>query len=235
MLKYGLTPRLQQVLRQLVEACTLAGTNDLKHLRASAVDALGEDTAQIGNERVLVTFDELIKLRDGRFVRLPRITSGRAEGSVEQLAFDVVGNNFEPPRAAPVVQQNLTHYGSGHLQATRAGNNIIRTGTDPAELLRHLAELTRELVESMSAALPADEAEAAKADARAVEALLASEAPDPEAVAKKSRTLWGRLSSAMGTGAELIQNGEKIGAAALKYAPWITLAWQALRSKVGHN
>lgn len=227
MLKWNLTADQQALLRWMVETAKAENSTRFQHNRIDEDEAGG--SILIGTQRRSAGYEDIMEFSEGDFVRLSSVAFAECHGALTQRAFDVVASDFAPPAPpAPTIAQtfNVGRDWRGNVQAVGVGSASM-TSSGKADI-DQLRELTRELVESLRAALPPGEATEAERDAEAAVDELTKDEPNPEVVARKTRSLLGRVNEGLRTGAELAERGGKVALAMGKLGAWTYAAWRLL-------
>jgi hypothetical protein len=98
---------------------------------------------------------------------------------------------------------------------------VTVSGNSNADVAAQVAALMADLLGTLRAVLPADEAEAAEGDAAAIGQQLYARQPDVDLVARRVRSLVARLTTAIGSAADLTGKGPRLGEAFQKLSPFV--------------
>jgi hypothetical protein len=234
MSKLNLTKKQQEILRQLVALDS--ETEDQQFFVSGEITSptriWGHSTT---GRRIAASTTDLQMLEQEGMIRMNWNGMGGGVGSVCQRGHEAVANDFNAPEPLRPVHQFVQNYGSmGHVQLSGIGNNSITQNAEIGEVVAALTRATAELTAALNAALSPEDAAAATADARAVSKQLEADKPDPDLVAKKTRSMWTRISDGLGTGAEFMGKADKVAGAVTRFGPWLVTAWHLLRLKSGH-
>jgi len=137
--------------------------------------------------------------------------SSHSTGARGPAAHAVLGHR--PPAAAPAPAPAAP---AAAPAAATAGGEIL------LQLSRSIADLSATLRE----ALPVDEAEAADADAAAINRQLHARQPDAEVVARRTRSIVARVGLAMSDATDLAEMGPRYADSLRKLAALVTLVAQ---------
>ena len=227
----SLSDKQKQLLRELVQLCEVSQHRSFRYTPAfnnhNTIEAKGANKKISGGERDLRTLEH-----EG-YLTLKWVRHGAAEGSVGQSAFDAVRENFGlPPEEAPApaAYGNGGHSAATYLRTGAAGTSGAVAATFSAagaagggDVAALLTGLLADVVATLKAALPSDEAEAAEADATAITRQFRAPRPDVEIVARRTQSLVTRVGAAAGSAAELATKGGKLGEALQKLGQLVSL------------
>lgn len=206
MAKYNLNERQRQIVRHLVKVYEEGFEDEFAWLptMGSAPSIVFWGKA----EPILASETDLITLHNEGFVTLRREVSGSGFfGTLRQLAFDAMENDFEQAPTGPVggsvmIGNFIQAMTGGNVQGA-AGSHISMTQNieyDMSALVQRFNDLMDQLTEVLTQSLKGSELRSAFTEIAAIDDAVKATNPDLDVVVKKSRSLGERLFSLLDIG-----------------------------------
>ena len=148
----------------------------------------------------------------------PAAQGGRQAPAAQSFAAPPVGL---PSRPMPVAASAPVMPPPSHPTSHAPAVAVTVSGNSNADVAAQVAALMADLLGTLRAVLPADEAEAAEGDAAAIGQQLYARQPDIDLVARRVRSMVARLTTAIGSAADLTGKGPRLGEAFQKLSPFV--------------
>jgi hypothetical protein len=229
-LEYNLTQRERDIILRLIE---------LSRRSKAYFEARIVDPGAAGPSRELARLDfggdghsmELTKrdlrvLKDEGLIHFRWDSADRGRGRLSSLAFGAADSNFEAAGTE----------GAAALEAAAAAIRLAVVADEEAIALR-FRKITAELENLTLRLIDADEALAAKHEARSIAEELAKAVPDETVITRKTKGFVGRLSLTFSGTADLASKGEMIGEFGERLGAWLVALsvwteWHAMHHPV---
>jgi hypothetical protein len=212
MLEYNLTQRERQLVVRLIEL----SQHSKEHFEARIVDP-----AATGPSRELARLDfggkghsmELTKrdlrvLKDEGLIHFRWHLPDRGTGRLSSLAFGAADSNFQTAEA-------------GDAAVLAAAAIKLAVIADEEAIALRFGKITAELEGLTRQLIDADEALAAKHEARSIADELRRDVPDETVITRKAKGFVGRLALTFSGTADLASKGEMIGEFGERLAAWL--------------
>ena len=212
MLEFNLTQRERQILIELIELSR--HSKDYFEARILHPGATGPSCElarlDFGDEghSMQVTRRDLRVLKDEGLIHFRWHLPARGTGRLASLAFGAADSNFHTA-------------GAGDAAAAAAATLKLAVVADEEAIALRFRKITAELEDLARQLIDADEALAAKHEARAIADELAKEVPDETIITRKTKGFVSRLALTFSGTADLASKGEMIGAFGERLAAWL--------------